>query len=318
MPRVHDRTEARKVSAAYATWLPWPLNRSKWWVRPVRAERLAAFRIGLAAVLLVDVLVTYLPYVDDFFGPEPLAGSAVHTGGMQGWNWSLLRGLNDVGVARGVMLVWALSAATLLLGLWPRASAAVAGLLAISVFNLNPDLHDGGDRVRILGLFYLMLSPCGAVWSIDQWRHGREVPEKAVYVAAWPLRLLFVQMVAIYLGSGIPKMTSSSWRDGSNVHYILENLTWSSWSYAQLPVPYILTRLIGLLVPTWEVGFPLLVLMPRTRTLTLWMGVLFHLSLYVSMRLGLFPLYMLCLYLPLVPWERYSGLSRRLFGLLGR
>jgi hypothetical protein len=53
-------------------WLPWPFNRSPWWTQPVRAERLAALRIGLAAVLLLDLLVTYLPRAADFFGPDSL------------------------------------------------------------------------------------------------------------------------------------------------------------------------------------------------------------------------------------------------------
>ena len=46
-------------------WLPWPLSQYPWWSEPVPAERLAALRIGLAAVLLLDVLVFYLPWIDE-------------------------------------------------------------------------------------------------------------------------------------------------------------------------------------------------------------------------------------------------------------
>ncbi len=49
-------------------WLPWPLSAWRWWTEPVRAERLAALRIGLALCLLLDIVLTYLPGVGTFFG----------------------------------------------------------------------------------------------------------------------------------------------------------------------------------------------------------------------------------------------------------
>ena len=40
----------------WSPWLPWPLSRWRWWTEPVRAERLAALRIGLGVALLLDLL----------------------------------------------------------------------------------------------------------------------------------------------------------------------------------------------------------------------------------------------------------------------
>ena len=63
-------------------WLPWPLPRWPWWTRPVRAERLAALRVGVGLVLLIDVLGHYLPRATDHLarftqeimrGPAPLS-----------------------------------------------------------------------------------------------------------------------------------------------------------------------------------------------------------------------------------------------------
>ena len=58
-------------------------------------------------------------------------------------------------------------------------------------------------------------------------------------------------------------------------------------------------------------GFPALATMPSTRKITLWMGVGFHVGTGVFLPLGPFPLYMLCLYLPLIPWEEYADRWRR-------
>ncbi len=35
-------------------------------------------------------------------------------------------------------------------------------------------------------------------------------------------------------------------------------------------------------------------------------GALFHIGIWITLELGFFPPYMLCLYLPLLPWERWT------------
>jgi hypothetical protein len=49
-----------------------------------------------------------------------------------------------------------------------------------------------------------------------------------------------------------------------------------------------------------------LVIIKPLRTVTLLLGVVLHIGLAVTLDLGLFSFYMLCLYLPLVPWERWT------------
>jgi hypothetical protein len=70
-----------------------------------------------------------------------------------------------------------------------------------------------------------------------------------------------------------------------------------------VPIPYWLTQGMTWLVLAWECLFPLLVLWRPTRLAALWVGVAFHLGIWASLELGGFGPYMLCLYLPLVPWE---------------
>lgn len=292
-------------------WLPWPLSQSPWWTEPVRAERLAALRIGLAAVLLLDVLWTYLPYAHDYFGPGSLGAAEVFANRVQAprWNWSPLRLIADPRMLDGAMIAWAGAALLLLVGWWTRFAAVVAWIMAVSVMNLNYYLHNGGDRVRTIALLYLVLAPCGAVWSLDHWlavRRRRESPaEGLVFVYPWPLRLLFIQMGIVYFFSGIFKWRGESWHAGSTMHYVMGDLAWTRWSFAQFPAPYWLTQGLTWITLVWELGFPLLVCLRPTRTITLLIGVAFHVGTGILLELGFFPLYMLCLYLPLVPWERW-------------
>lgn len=315
-------------------WLPWPLCRWPWWTEPVRAERLAVLRIGLAAVLLIDLLTTYLPGINDFYGSGSLGSPELfaYLGKAPKWYWSILRGVEEQRILLEAMILWTLATACLLLGLCTRLSVLVVWVLSTSFANLNPYIENAGDEVRGIILVYLLLSPCGAAWSVDSWlRRRRSGNTEPVFIHPWPLRLLFVQMTFIYFVNGMFKLSGQDWRSGASLYYVLGDLTLARWSYAQVPLPYPLTRLLSWTVLGWEVGFPLLMALPWLalglyhtlriapalgeplvtslrwlRVIALCFGASFHLGIWLAMELGMFAPYMLCLYMPLLPWERWT------------
>jgi hypothetical protein len=433
--------------AGLEPWLPWPLSAWRWWTEPVAAERLAALRIGLTLVLIVDICTTYWPNLDVFFldgGPGGSRQFGWYTQSPR-WTWSLLRGVGDPLVSTLILLVWlgatfgivfewltsrttstnlrwlwltagvalvgghwvrlwdkpaempsfwivpcALSlaglfalmidairrphgtatrahivlggitfltfagllvtgicidvqelqipallrvlrpwqqdaallrtaagvwlvaTALLLVGWQTRVAAVVAWVLNTSFANLNPNIDNAGDVIRGIILFYLMLSPCGAVWSVDRlWQRRREPSvSEAIVIHPWALRLLFIQLVLIYFVNGLYKLSGLDWLGGDSLNYVLADVTLTRFSYAQLPAPLWLTRLATWTVLIWEVGFPLWVILPWTRKSALWFGVLFHLGIYLTMELGNFVPYALTLYLPLVPWESLGKRER--------
>ncbi len=429
-------------------WLPWPLRHWRGWTEPVRAERLAALRIGLAVVLFLDILLTYWPNVTDFFGADSLS----HSPGLDPfsnytrwprWNWSILRGLGhptnwtlmvgmwllatiwlwaklsstpdgeersgpgvvpwlwsmasalavvstwvrlellpsdtsptlagclafatalvawglafvwlwlyrrrsrrwfdaslwaawaiatvlllagverwrqlmidgDAGwrlrelltdwdqnsaVVRGAMVAWLVAAALLALGLATRVAAIAAWALANSFDNLVPSINNNGDVVRNILLFYLMVSPCGAAWSVDAFIKRKTRP---VFIHPWILRLLMLQMIVIYFFNGAYKLFGTSWTEGDSLYYVLANPTMTRVSYAQFPLPAVVLRVLTYTVLAWELAFGLLVAWRRTRVTALVLGALFHLGIWAALELGFFSAYMLTMYLPLVPWE---------------
>jgi hypothetical protein len=293
---------------------PWPLGSWRWWTAPVRAERLAALRIGLAGALLVDQLTTYLPGLHLFFGAGSLGGPEVLPDARQpaGWGWSLLAGVESPVVFDGALAVWILATVLLLVGLAARPAAAVVWVLSSSFARINPEIDNAGDTVRGIILFYLMLAPCGAVWSLDAWWRHRRRPAatalQATLVHPWPLRLLFVQMMWIYFSNGLHKLAGMDWLEGVSLYYALADLTLARWSYASWPMPFLVTRLLSWLVLSWEVFFPVLVLQRRVRIVALCFGLAFHLGIWACLEIGSFAPYMLCLYLPLVPWEKMKGM----------
>lgn len=297
-----------RVVVGIKPWLPWPLSRMAWWTEPVRAERLAALRIGVSLVLLLDVLWHYLPYAAEFLGANGLGGPEVFAGPAADriWDWSLPREIPYLGTPGILLSLWTASAVLLLVGAFSRFSALVAWLLAVSVHHFNPFVVNSGDNVRNTLLFYLMLCPCGTVWSVDAWWARRRVATPLPsYVYPWPLRLLFVQLVVLYFMTGLIKLVFPEWARGTAMHYHLANLAWTRWPYEQLPFLLTLAPFFTWITLAWELGFPVLVFLAWTRQPALCLGVLFHLGTVFLFQLGPFPFYMLCFYLPLVPWERY-------------
>jgi len=82
--KTSDATGPGGTVVGLRPWLPWPLSRSPWWAAPVPAQRLAALRIGLGLVLLLDVLLTYAPYAHDFYGRGSLGAPPLF-----GWRFPL-------------------------------------------------------------------------------------------------------------------------------------------------------------------------------------------------------------------------------------
>jgi membrane protein implicated in regulation of membrane protease activity len=60
----------------------------------------------------------------------------------------------------------------------------------------------------------------------------------------------------------------------------------------------------------WEIGFPFLIVYYRTRTATLWLGVIFHVLTLISLEVGAFAIYSLVFYVIFVPWERLGRRAR--------
>src|SRR5262249_34355883 len=82
--------------------------------------------------------------------------------------------------------------------------------------------------------------------------------------------------------------------------------------------PFVLTQLMSWTVLVWELSFPLLVLVRWTRPIALLFGVAFHLGIFATLELGGFGPYMLVLYLPLLPWDRWlEKRARQAAGVAG-
>jgi hypothetical protein len=344
------------------------------WAKPIRAEPLALFRILLGATAVASMLFSLLPRMDRYLGkdgicpPEaldtwlkrtgrvcllrgpvslPLLGHWLPQKGAEQYPW--LDGWVSDGaaqtwqhwgeepaVASAVFGVWLLSLLTLTLGWRTRLSAVVAWALATTFHTRLPWLTNGGDDLFRAGLFYLMLAPAGATWSLDARRRRKQAARRGTalpgpaLISPWPVRLMQIQIALIYLFTGLVKLSGTyfdeswklSWQDiqeqdwlrGEAVYWVLNDIGLARWPYCWLPVPLLVCRMLSWATLLFEIGFPLLVLFRRVRPWLLLAGLAFHLGIWVHTEVGWFSQVSLCWYALFLSGERLERVVRWLRG----
>ena len=310
------------------------------WTRPVRAEPLALFRIVFGATLLLSVLISYAPYLGLYLGDDALLPPAQVDDWMStnAGRFCLLRGSKNLPPfdempadyadawtdwcarpANEYLLfgVWVASLACVTLGLCTRPSTIIALLLTV-LFHLRiVQTTNGGDSVARCGLFYLMLAPAGAVWSLDAWlmrwrlrRRGLAAAPSPVLIPAWSVRLIQIQLCLMYFFTGLVKVVDdlpillqtgrpgpdADWLNGTAVYWVLNDIELNRVPFAWLRPPLWLCQLLSWGTLVFEIGFPFLVLSRRLRPWVLLGGLSFHLGIWAATEVGWFSPMTICWY----------------------
>ncbi len=290
------------------------------WIKPVRAEPVALMRILTGLCVLASALTTVLPNLRQFWFDDGWIPTAVADGTMQ-WNdrFSVLAGVTSPAAVVAWFVVWIVALVCVIVGCFTRVACFVAWLMTLS-FNMRAYFTlNGGDDVAVMLLFYLMLAPAGAAWSVDSLRrHAKRFrqpasgfespaprqPPPPAMIAPWAVRLMQIQLVLVYFLNGINKLNmveadgrwSNDYIDGVAVYWAMNDLTLTRWSFAQFPMPLIASKLLSWATLVFEIGFPLFVLVRRLRPVLLIGGVLFHLGIFVTMEIAWFGQMTLCYY----------------------
>ena len=282
---------------------------SSFWFSEVNARSLAAMRIGLG-LLLIAWQLSLWPQVETLLAPWGAVDGQMLQDSWTVWGASYLGWVTEPwqlhllhGLGLAVAIAWTLGWRTRITG-W------LCLLLMVSVWHRNPWIHNGGDRLLRISLFYMALVPCGAAWSLDANRNGtRET------VPIIGHRLIQLQWALMYTYTGIAKISGSTWHGGTALYYSL-----SDTSYVRAPAlfdglltadPVLwLTYLATWVTLAWEVLFVPLVVIPRTRPIALGLGLFFHLGIFATIDVAFFSLVSMWGYLAFVDPSRFT--ARRL------
>lgn len=239
-------TLATGVAPGLATRLAGALERC--FFEPTRARAPFLIRAGLGAIVTFHYL-RLAPHVLTLYGPGGINGletaerwprfPMLATEGFE--RFDLLATISDPTIV--LSLYWALivSGALFAIGLATR-SAGIAMIALHVVFAAHqPDLTGGWAKLLPAFALYVVLTPSGRALSVDAWwaaRRGRRVADPYL-IRPWPLRLLQVHVVTMYMVAGWPRLTRAAWLRGEQVFHAVVDTRFGRWDvdwYAMKPL----------------------------------------------------------------------------------
>jgi predicted DCC family thiol-disulfide oxidoreductase YuxK len=261
---------------------------------------LALFRIGIALVVLADLIIRAGDLTAHYSDDGILPRSYLIETPVNPWYWSIHLLSGQPFVQGLVFLLAGLIAFALLVGYRTRLATIATWVLVISLHNRHPYVIFAADDVLRALLFWAMFLPWGAVYSVDSALNNssQPLPKRFASIATFAF---MVQQVLIYAGSAAYKAKSEVWHDGSAVYYAL--------SFDQYATPigqFFLAHLAWLLPPLtifalwFEFFGPFLIFIPVKITFFRCLAILLFISLHISF--GLFFTLELFPYLSIASW----------------
>jgi len=302
-----------------------------WWALfGIDTRSLALFRIGLALLVLTD-LYFRSGSIRAFYTDNGLFTRA------QSIEFSvdnpylislhMLSGAYFVQVT--LFLIAALFAVMLLVGYRTRLATVMSWVFLCSIHARNPQVLQGGDVLFRCLLFWGMMLPLGASFSVDRARASNVAQPLPRTISTIPCMALLLQVCFLYLFTSALK-SHSDWRiERTAVFYalsidqlatplgewmlqfrgLLKDLTAAtiiqeSYGVYLAFAPGILLALIG----RWRL-VPTVTQWARLVTVTLFVG--FHIGLASCMELGPFPYICWVAWTPFLPTMFWDGLRAR-------
>lgn len=279
---------------------------------------LALARMGLGICVLLDMLIRLTDaeahYTDIGLVPRNVFVSEFSFP----WSFSLHMANGSTAFAVIMLVLEALFALFLAVGLYTRLSTVVLAVLTISLHNRNWFVDNGGDDLLRVILIMAIFLPWGEVWSVDQWRKGDGGRAPRVVSSPWTWSI-FLQLFCVYYLSYLMK-TSPIWRsEFTALHYALHLDIFTTGFGRWFRMQDGLMKFATFSTIMWEWLGPALMLIGAPLKAA-WQGKLkfaivlgfwgLHAGIIATMYIGLFPYYCLFAWAMLLPgefWDRFLG-----------
>ena len=283
---------------------------SNFWFRPTSAGPLGLFRIliGLIALAHLGLLANESDYwLSDqglYQGTEAveLAGP-LRPSPLQYFQSPLSISLY-IGVSAFVAVLFTVGYKT-------RISAALLYFVVLTIQHRNIYSHGGPDSLLLILLFYLMLSPSGAAFSIDALQRARKRGTLAEpLIVPWAQRLIQLQIALVYFDTAILKAHGGTWLDGTALHLVLTNGEFSRFPDTWLPHYPILINLLTHTALLVEFMLPAFLWFRAMRVWMIALGVMLHLGILATMNVNLFSELMIASYITFLAPDEFQSLIK--------
>ncbi|MFN9850262.1 MAG: HTTM domain-containing protein [Planctomycetota bacterium] len=175
------------------------------------------FRIGFAILILIQVGVLWND-AGYWFADAGVLTTESAKRSIGDNRWSLFFVLPATAITAKIGLgLMAGHAMLMLLGIASRIQAAAIFIWLVSFQNRNTFIHDGEDAVFRLWAFLMVWLPLDCAWSCWNRRRADRSEGTLRKESAWGLRLIQIEMTAIYASTALCKMQGNTWWNGSAV-----------------------------------------------------------------------------------------------------
>lgn len=280
---------------------------------------LALTRIFLALCVLADIFIRLTDLEAHYTDFGVLPRVALLELGWEEWFISMHLLSGNYYIQLFIFMIAAFFAFAMLIGLRTTLSTAVTWFLLISLHNRNPLVLQGGDVLLRCLLFWGMFTPWGNKFSVDSFRSAKEkntIEDKTFSIGAFAF---LVQISVMYICTALLK-TGDEWvRDYSAIYFAL-SLDQFRILLGNLLYSYpVLMKSLTFITYWTELLGPILFFIPvRTGYFRFAGFILFSVlqtGLFLTMRVGLFPVIAISSLLIIVPtgfWERTVKLEEKI------
>ena len=282
------------------------------WFGSISARPLGVFRILLGLIALANFAILSVD-MDYWLTDRGLlrAGEARAVAGPL--KYSPLQDVQDPATVHAVMAAGALASVLFTIGWHTRVVSVLLYLLNLSVFHRNVICVGGPDSLTQVLLFYAMLAPCGAAYSLDARRAARRRGTAAEpLVTAWPVRLVQLQMCLIYFNTAMLKCNGGSWLRGQALHWVMQCAEIRRFDFSFLTQYPAVVNLLTFSALFIEFSMVFLLWFRASRRYAFAMGVSLHAGILLFVNAPLFGEMMIACYMLFLDPDELDALLRAL------
>jgi hypothetical protein len=198
---------------------------NQFWFAPISARPLGAFRVAFGIISLANLALLTVDLDHWLTGAGILQGTESRE--VSGpFRQSLLHYVQDPTSVRLFFAATAVVTVLFAVGWHTRTMGILLYLATLSIHHRNIVTNSGADVLLMLVTFYMMLSPCGAAYSLDARREARRRggTQAEPLIVPWAQRLIQIQVALVYFVTAVLKSNGATWLNGTALHFVVSNV----------------------------------------------------------------------------------------------
>ena len=253
--------------------------------KPADLRPIGLYRFGLGIIILAHIM-RWAPHWAELFSNE-----GFHVGRFAHW-------APTPNTCYVLAVLISISTIMMTIGVFTRTSTGVTLIIFAFLYALDRVNERALSSIILVNLSIGFFSPWGDYFSLSSWRKCRK-DDSTIKKLGSPLsiRLWQVQLLQMYFFAGIMKTMYPGWLNGE----VLRQIFMGRWARApglwlSKILPDVVYPFLTIGALTFEILLPFLLLWPKTRPFGVIAGLLFHLSIEVTLHIEFLGFHsMLCL-----------------------